>query len=121
MGISPLGDNFAPSSDVSSSQETRSAQVEQAQQVQLERQERGRETGAGGDSVSLSSLGAELARSLSTESALEVRQVDELQKAVNNGTFAASSEETAARIVDDALHSQPAQARPGVEGPPSPV
>ena len=121
MGISPLGDNFAPSSDVSSSQETRSAQVEQAQQVQLERQERARETGAGSDSVSLSSLGAELARSLSTESAQEVRQVAELQKAVNNGTFAASSEETAARIVDDALHSEPAQARPGVEGPPSPV
>jgi anti-sigma28 factor (negative regulator of flagellin synthesis) len=116
-----LGDNFAPSSDVSSSQETRSSQVEQAQQVQLERQERARESGSSSDSVSLSSLGAELARSLSTESAQEVRQVDELQKAVNNGTFAASSEETAARVVDDALHSEPAQTRPGVEAPPSPA
>jgi anti-sigma28 factor (negative regulator of flagellin synthesis) len=116
-----LGDNFAPSSDVGSSQGTRSAQVEQTQQVQLERQERAREPGSSSDSVSLSSLGAELARSLSTESAQEIQQVDELQKAVNNGTFAASSEETAARIVDDALHSEPAATRPGVEGPPSPV
>lgn len=121
MGISLLGDNFAPSSDVRSSQDARSNQVEQTQQVQLERQERSRESGAGSDSVSLSSLGAELARSLATESPQEVRRMDELQQAVNNGTFTASNEKTASRVVEDALQSQPPESRPGVEGPPSPT
>jgi flagellar biosynthesis anti-sigma factor FlgM len=120
MGISPLGDNLAPSSDVKSGQDVRTGQVEQAQQTQTQRQDRARESGQS-DSVSLSSLGAELARSLATESAEEVRRVDELRQAVNNGTLNASSQETAARLVDEALRSQPAQARPGVEGPPSPT
>jgi anti-sigma28 factor (negative regulator of flagellin synthesis) len=115
-----LGDNFAPSSDVRSSQDVRSGQVEQAKESQLERRDRAAESGPGSDSVSLSSLGAELARSLATESQQEVRRVDELQQAVNNGTLTASSEETAARIVEDALASEPTQARPGVEGPPAP-
>ncbi len=121
MGISPLGDNFAPSSDVRSSQDVRSGQVEQAQQVRSERQERSRESSTGGDSVSLSSLGTELARSLATESPQEARRVDELQQAVNNGTFTASSEETATRVVEDAIQNRPVQTRPGVEAPPSPA
>jgi flagellar biosynthesis anti-sigma factor FlgM len=120
MGISPLGDNLAPSSDVRSSQDVRSGQVEQTQQAHDQRQERTRESGQS-DSVSLSSLGAELARSLATESPEEVRRVDELHQAVNNGTLRASNQETAARLVEEALHSEPAPARPGAEGPPSPT
>lgn len=121
MGISPLGDNFAPSNDVRSGQEVRSGQVEQAEQSRLERRDRARESEPGTDSVSLSSLGSEVARALATESQAEVRRVDELQQAVNNGTFTASSEETATQVVEDALVSQASQQRPGVNGPPSPV
>jgi anti-sigma28 factor (negative regulator of flagellin synthesis) len=120
MGITPLGDNFAPSSDVRSSQDVRSGQVEQARESRVESRDRAAESSPGSDSVSLSSLGAELARSLATESQQEVRRVDELQQAVNNGTLTASSEETAARVVDEALLSEPAQSRPGVEAPPTP-
>lgn len=120
MGISPLGDNLAPTSDVRSSQDLRSGQVEQTQQTQQERQARTRESGQS-DSLSLSSLGAELARSLATESPDEVRRVDELQQAVNNGTLQASSQDIAARVIEDALQSQAASSRPGVAGPPSPA
>jgi anti-sigma28 factor (negative regulator of flagellin synthesis) len=120
MGISPLGDNFAPSSDVRSSQDVRSGQVEQTEQAQQQRQDRARESGQT-DSLSLSSLGTELARSLATESPEEVRRVNELHQAVNNGTVSGSSQEAAARVVDEALQREPAPARPGVAGPPSPT
>jgi anti-sigma28 factor (negative regulator of flagellin synthesis) len=118
MGISPLGDNLAPSTDVRSSQDVRSGQVEQAQQEQVQRQERTQQSEHGSDSVSLSSLGAELARSLNSESPEQVRRLDELQQAVNNGTLQASSHETASRLVEEALSGE---ARAGVESPPSPV
>jgi flagellar biosynthesis anti-sigma factor FlgM len=120
MGISPLGDNFAPTSDVRSSQDVRAGQVEQTQQAQEGRPSRSREPGEG-DSVSLSSLGSELARSLATESPEEVRRVDELQQAVTNGTLEASSRDIASRVIEDALQSQAAPARPGVAGPPAPA
>jgi anti-sigma28 factor (negative regulator of flagellin synthesis) len=120
MGISPLGDNLAPSNDVRSSQDVRSGQVEQTQQTQVERHERARESGQT-DSVSLSSLGTELARSLATESPQEVRRVEELQQAVNSGTLNGASQDTAVRLIDEALHGEPAAARPGVQGPPSPT
>ncbi len=119
MGISPLGDNFAPSSDVRSEQDTRSSQVEQTQQAQLERQQRSRESGQS-DSVSLSSLGTELARSLATDSPAEVQRVDQIQQSVNNGTLQASSQEIAKQLVDEALRNEPAPPRPGVESPPAP-
>ena len=121
MGISPLGDNLAPTTDVRSSQDVRSGQVEQTQQTEVQRQDRARESEQGTDSVSLSSLGAELARSPATENPQEVRRVDELRQAVNNGTLSASSQEAAAQLVEEALRSEPAPARPGVQGPPSPT
>jgi anti-sigma28 factor (negative regulator of flagellin synthesis) len=121
MGISPLGDNFAPASDVRSSQDVRSGQVEQAQQIAQQRQDRTRRSEPPGDSVSLSSLGSELARSLATESSEEVRRVDELQQAVNNGTLRAASREAAERVVDEALHGEPLSPRPGVVAPASPA
>ena len=121
MGISPLGDNLAPSNDVRSSQDVRSGQVEQTQQAEVQRQDRARESEQSADSVSLSSLGAELARSLAAENPEEVRRVDELEQAVNNGTLHASSQQTAARLVEEALRSEPVSARPGVAGPPSPT
>jgi flagellar biosynthesis anti-sigma factor FlgM len=124
MGISPLGDNFAPSNDVRSSQDVRAEQVEQTQQAEAQRQGRARESDHGSDSVSLSSLGAELARSLETESPEDVRRIEALQQAVNNGTLQASSEETASRLVEEALLAEEAlrgETRPGAEAPPSPV
>ena len=62
-----------------------------------------------------------LARSLASETPEEIRRVEELHQAVNNGTLQASNQETAARLVEEALHSQPVPARPGAEGPPSPT
>jgi anti-sigma28 factor (negative regulator of flagellin synthesis) len=121
MGITPLGDNFAPAADVRSNQDVRSGQVEQTQQANLQRQDRASRSEPGSDSVSLSSLGSELARSLATESPQEVHRVDELQQAVNNGALRASNEETAARVVDEALYGEPPAARPGVVAPPSPA
>jgi flagellar biosynthesis anti-sigma factor FlgM len=120
MGISPLGDNLAPSSDVRSSQDVRSGQVEQTQQPGVERRERGGDSGQT-DSVSLSSLGTELARSLATEGPEEVRRVDELRQAVNDGTVTASSQDTAARLVDEALANDLGTGRDGVARPPSPT
>jgi flagellar biosynthesis anti-sigma factor FlgM len=120
MGISPLGDNLAPSSDVRSSQDVRPEQAEQAQQTRAERRERGAESGQS-DSVSLSSLGTELARSLATESPEEVRRVDELQQAVSNGTLTASNQETATRLVDEALRNEAGAARNGIARPSSPT
>jgi anti-sigma28 factor (negative regulator of flagellin synthesis) len=103
MGISPLGDNLTAGSDVRSGQEVRSNEVDRTQTARLERSERGRESGDDRDTVSLSFLGAELARSLATEAPEEVGRINELQQAVNNGTLRASSEEIAARVIEEAL------------------
>ena len=97
----------------------RSGQVDQAQQTKVEHRGRGTEPGQT-DSVSLSSLGTELARSLATESPTELRRVDEVRQAVNNGSLNASSQETATRLVDEALRNDLGE-RSGIVRPASPT
>jgi anti-sigma28 factor (negative regulator of flagellin synthesis) len=116
MGISPLGDNLTAGGDVRSGQEVRSNEVDRTQAVRLERSERSRESGDDRDTVSLSFLGAELARSLATEAPEETARINELQQTVNNGTLRVSSEETAARVIEEALSGTQIEKR----SPPAP-
>jgi anti-sigma28 factor (negative regulator of flagellin synthesis) len=109
-----IDDSFAPSSDL------RSTQVRQTEQLQNDQLARSRETEARGDSVSLSALGQELARSLNTQSPQEIARVEQAQQAVNNGTLSAPADEIAQQIITEALETTSFQARSG-GGPPSPL
>jgi flagellar biosynthesis anti-sigma factor FlgM len=108
-----IDDSFAPSSDL------RSTQVRQTE-LQNDQQTRSRETEARGDSVSLSALGQELARSLNTQSPQEIARVEQAQQAVNNGTLNAPADEIAQQIINEALEITSFDARSG-GGPPSPL
>jgi len=111
-----IDDNFAASSDV------RSTQVGQTEQIERDQQARERPAEARSDSVSLSSLGSELARSISTESPAEISRIDRLQESVNSGTLAAPAQEVAGRVIEDALGGTALEAQGGgSDAPPSPL
>jgi len=110
-----IDDNFAASSDL------RSTQVGQTEQIERDQQARERPAEARSDSVSLSSLGSELARSIANESPAEISRIDRLQEAVNSGTLSAPPEQVAGRVIDDALGGTALEAQGGSNAPPSPL
>ena len=92
-----IDDSFAASSDL------RSTQVGRTPEVQQQQEARQKQTESRDDSVNLSPLGAELARSITNDPPDVVHQIEQLEQAVNNGTFTASTEEVAQALVESAL------------------
>ena len=92
-----IDDSFAASSDL------RSTQVGRTPEVQQQQEARQKQTESRDDSVNLSPLGAELARAIANDPPDVVNQIEQLEQAVNNGTFTASAEEVAQALVESAL------------------
>lgn len=93
-----IDDSFAASNDVRSTELGRSQEVqEQQQQARQSRSE------SESDSASLSALGANLARALTNDPPDVVARIEQLEQAVQSGTFEASSSEVAESIIDAAL------------------
>ena len=64
-----------------------SSQVDRTQQAEREQQARQRAPAQGSDSVSLSALSEQLVAAIETDPPEVVRQIEQLEQAVNNGTF----------------------------------
>ena len=56
--------------------------------------------------MSLSALGEQLASAIETDPPEVVRQIEQLEQAVNNGTFSAGSSDVARSIVGAALNGE---------------
>ena len=96
-----IDDSFAASNDVRSTELGRSQEIQQ--QEQQARQSRSESES---DSASLSALGANLARALTSDPPDVVARVEQLEQAVQSGTFEASSSEVAESVIDAALQAQ---------------
>ena len=83
-----------------------SSQIDRTQQVEREQTARTRAPTTGSDTVSLSALGEQLAAAIETDPPEVVRQIDQLEQAVNNGTFSAGSSDVARSIVGAALNGE---------------
>ncbi len=83
-----------------------SSQVDRTQQVERQQQARERASTQGSDTVSLSALGEQLASAIETDPPEVVRQIEQLEQAVNNGTFSAGSSDVARSIVGAALNGE---------------
>jgi anti-sigma28 factor (negative regulator of flagellin synthesis) len=94
-----IDDSFAASNDVRSTQVGRSQEIEQQQKPR----QRGAESQT--DSANLSPLGTDLARALENDPPNVVSKIEQLEKAVQNGTFQASPSSVAQSIIDDALQA----------------
>lgn len=82
----------------------RSVQLDRTQEPQQESQRaRDRSQQSQDDSVSLSSLGSQLARALEQPSAEEVSRVDEAQRAERSGGLDVSDEELADAVIQGAV------------------
>ncbi len=92
-----IQDNFAPTSD------PRSNQVQSPREVAAPGLERGGRSEKSSDTVGLSALGARLTRALSNEPPELVAKIEQLEKAVTNGTFSAPPGEVASAVIDAAL------------------
>ena len=92
-----IDDSFSPSSDL------RSTQVGRTPEVQQQQEARQKQTESRDDSVNLSPLGAELARAIANDPPDVVNRIEQIEQAVNNGTFTVSSEEVAQALVESAL------------------
>ncbi|MDA1315377.1 MAG: flagellar biosynthesis anti-sigma factor FlgM [Acidobacteria bacterium] len=92
-----IDDSFAASNDVRSTQVGRTPEVEQQQKTRQQR------TATQTDSASLSQLGTELARALENDSPDVVSKIEQLEKAVQSGTFKSSASSVAQSLIDDAL------------------
>ncbi len=91
-----IDDSFSPSSDLRSTQVGRTPEVQQQQEARQKTESRD-------DSVNLSPLGAELARAIANDPPDVVNRIEQIEQAVNNGTFTVSSEEVAQALVESAL------------------
>ncbi len=92
-----IDDSFSASSDL------RSTQVGRTPEVQQQQEARQKQTESRDDSVNLSPLGAELARAIANDPPDVVNRIEQIEQAVNSGTFTVSSEEVAQSLVESAL------------------
>ena len=83
-----------------------SSQVDRAQQVEREQQGRQRAPAQGADSVSLSALSEQLVAAIETDPPEVVRQIEQLERAVNDGTFNEPSDQVARSIVSASLNGE---------------
>ena len=92
-----IDDSFAASNDV------RSTQVGRTQEVDQQPKARQRQTGSETDSANLSRLGSDLARALENDPPDVVSKIEQLEKAVQSGTFQTSAALVSQSLIDDAL------------------
>ena len=96
-----IDDSLASSSDLQST-----TQVGKAQQLQVEQNAKQKQTESGKDSVSLSPFGSQLAQAISNDPPEVIQQIDQLQQAVNNGTFNVPSDQVAQAVVNGAVRGE---------------
>ena len=94
-----IGDSLA----LAASGDLRSAQVGKIPKLQQQQAAHQTQGEFREDSVSPSSLGAELARAIATDPPQVVQEIHQLEKAVNNGTFTADSAEVVQALIESAL------------------
>ena len=86
------------------STDTRSVQLDRAHEAQAEQARgRGRSREPQGDSVSLSSLGSQVARALSEPGPEEVARVEQAQRAEQSGALDVSDEQLADALINGAV------------------
>ena len=95
-----IDDNLASSSDV------QSTQVGKAQQLQVEQNAKQKQTESAKDSVSLSPFGSDLAQAINNDPPEVIQQIDQLRRAVNNGTFNVPADQVARAVVNGAVQGE---------------
>ena len=92
--------------NLTSSNDLQSTQVGKAQQLQVEQNAKQKQAESGKDSVSLSPFGGQLAQAISNDPPEVIQQIDQLQQAVNNGTFNVPSDQVAQVVVNGAVRGE---------------
>ncbi len=95
-----IDDNLASSSDV------QSTQVGKAQQLQVEQNAKQKQTESAKDSVSLSPFGSDLAQAINNDPPEVIQQIDQLRRAVNNGTFNVPADQVARAVVNGVVQGE---------------
>ncbi len=91
---------------LNTSGDLQSSQVDRTQQAERDQQARQRAPAQGSDSVSLSALSEQLVAAIETDPPEVVRQIEQLEQAVNNGTFNEPSDQVARSIVGASLNGE---------------
>jgi len=92
--------------NLASSGDLQSTQVDKAQQLQVEQTAKQKQTEPAKDSVSLSPYGSDLAQAISNDPPEVIQQIDQLQQAVNSGTFNVPADQVAKAVVNGAVNGE---------------